>query len=229
VVGDATRALLESFPLTRGLRAQWCKEVARNEEIALLVVRSLGGRPVAVEQWFPCALHDGIHLARLTRDRKDEIVYHDPGLAGTRREFQTIPELALALQTGIPRRLNKFEHLLWRLRVLHGAELFRLPPFTLPALPDDMPKFVHAARAGFELFFRIRLMLGPEARGGVPFTRGFVQQWCGLTQAEARQAIDVLRAELVIVKCGALPSGREHETNLYIPGSLNSNGGWVVA
>ena len=135
LLSQETRALLNSFPVERAARTDSFKQVARSDEIALMVIRSLGGTAAAVGDWFPCVLHRGVDLARLVRDRKGEIVYHDPTLEVVRREFQTIPELACAVLTGIARRLKKLEHVEWRLRILHEAELLELPPATVASLP----------------------------------------------------------------------------------------------
>lgn len=215
----SARALLANVPVSREGKGEWLRAIARNAEITLYLVRHLLKAKVAVVGLpFPCILHGDGCLGRLTTGRNDEIVYQDGVLAGTTREFQTIPELAVALLTGVPKRLRPLQHALWRLHMLHAARLIALPVVAVPQVPPDSPADVKKARDGFELLVRCRWFLDPGAP--VAYTRSFVEAWCGLAKHETRKAVYELQRQGVIIKAGETTSTHQNPTYLYLPGSV---------
>jgi hypothetical protein len=203
------------------------KRVARDEEITLHLARQLRLQVVALNEPFPCVLHEGCFVT-LTRGRNGEIVYHDPTLAPVKREFQTLVELAVALKTGTqPRRLRPLQLALWRLRLLYEAGLIRLPVASVPNVASGSPTYVHQARHGFELLIRCRWLL--DQGEPVTYTRGFVELWCGIPRRQTRKAIFELIRQGVIVKVGEIPSGNPRPAHLYRPGTptiLETGGGF---
>lgn len=217
-MSESARALLANAPVERDGKSEWLRAIARDAEITLYLTRHLLGAEVGfVGLPFPCVLHGDGCLARLTTGRNGEIVYQDGVLAGTPREFQTIPELAVALLTGVPKRLSAIQHALWRLRLLHQAGLVRLPIVPVPPLADDSSAHVHRAREGFELLVRFRWFLDPNEP--VAYTRAFVEIWCDIEPQRSREAIYELIRQGVINKVGETASGRTRPTHLYLPGS----------
>jgi hypothetical protein len=202
-------------PASRTAKSTWLKTVARNEEIALYLVGHLGVPVDGLEAPFRCVFEPE-QLAKLTRGRNGEIVYHAPHLASIRREFQTIPELAAALRSGTPKRLTPVQHSICGVRLLSEAGLLALPTVDVPPLDANSPIEVKRARDGFELLIRCRSFLDPGEP--VAYTRSFVQDWCGLPISVTRDVIKELVRQGVIVKVGETASGREHPTYLYRPG-----------
>ncbi|MFN8224249.1 MAG: hypothetical protein U0R50_13505 [Gaiellales bacterium] len=170
----------------------------------------------AIDTVFDCPFHGIPCPARLTLGRNGEVVYHDPGFAPLKREFQTIPELAVALRTRAPKRLRPILLALWRIRLLHEAGLLTPPEVDTPHVPPNSPPAVHAARNGFELLVRCRWFLDPGEP--VPFTRSFAETWCGLARQDSRRAIFELIKQQVIVKVGEIANGFANPTYLYLPG-----------
>jgi hypothetical protein len=191
--------------------------IARDEELALHLAQRLGTEVTRLDEPFRCVLHQGC-FATLTRGRNGEIVYHDRTLAGTKREFQTLVELAVAVKTGTqPRRLRPLRLALWRLRLLHEAGLIELPPASVPNLAPGSPVYAHQARSGFELLIRCRWFLDPG--DPVTYARGFVELWCGIPKKQTRRAVFELLRQDVIVKVGEIPSGHRRPAHLYRPGA----------
>jgi hypothetical protein len=147
-------SLLADVPNDRPGRSAWLTAIAKDEEIARYLVGWLGARVAALDSAFACVLHRNCR-ARLTRaSRKGDIVYWDESLQSARREFQTIPELFVASRTGMPQRLSRIAHALWRLRILHASGLISLPPVAVPPVAARSAQDVQAARDGFELLLR---------------------------------------------------------------------------
>src|SRR5262249_30408313 len=70
-LNDEARQLLLEVPADREATSAWFKAVACNEDIAVYLVRSMGGRIEALDQPFPCLLHQDC-LVTLTRGRNGE-------------------------------------------------------------------------------------------------------------------------------------------------------------
>jgi hypothetical protein len=209
------RDLLGRIPADREGKSEWLKRVARDEEITLHLARQLGLHVVALDEPFPCVLHEGCS-ATLTRGRNGEIVYHDPTLAADKREFQTLVELAVAVTTGAqPKRLRPLQIALWRLRLLYEAGLTQLPGASVPNVAPGSPAHVRQARDGFELLIRCRWFLDPGEP--VSYARSFVELWCGIPKHQTRRAIFELLRQRVIVKVGAIRSGYQCPAHLYRP------------
>jgi hypothetical protein len=203
-------------PADRDGKSGWLKRLAAEEEIALHLVAFLGGDARALDEPFGCLLHPGCHVT-LTRGRNDQIVCHDPTLASCKRAFQTIPELAVALRTGIPKRLRPLQLALWSLRLLHAAGLIQLPLVVVPQVAAGSPPSVQRARDGFELLLGCRSFLDPGEP--VAYTRSFVEVWCRIHPTESRLAIQSLIEQDVIRKAGEVPSNFKQPTFLYRPGA----------
>ncbi len=214
-LSEPARTLLANVPTERDGKSVWLTDIARDVEITLLLVGLLGCDATGLEVPFRCVLHNDC-LARLTKGGNGEIVYHDPRLEAFKRGFQTIPELAAALLTGTPRRLSRFEHATWRVRLLYQAGLLQLPLVAVPPVTSTSPVDVQKARDGFELLIRCRWFLKPGEP--VPFTRGFVHSWCGIPSNVTRIVIEELIHQQVIFKFGDIPSRHKNPTNLFLPG-----------
>jgi hypothetical protein len=207
--------LLAAVPATRDGKSNWLKQLAGGEEIAIRLVKLLGGDPYGLDVPFRSLFHSG-STATMTRGRNGQITYRDPALVLWKREYQTIPELAVTLQTGIPRRLPPLQLAIWSLRLLHHAELIVLPAARVPTVAADSPAAMRLARDGFELLLRCRWFL--DSGAPVAYTRNFVEPWCGIATAESRAAIGALITQDVIRKAGEAASNFKNPTSLYLPG-----------
>lgn len=215
-LGRHARDLLERIPADREEKSEWLKRLARDEEVTLHLARHLGLQVAALDQPFPCVLHNQCFVT-LTRGRNGEIVYHDPTLEPVKREFQTVVELVVAVKTGTePRRLRPLQLALWRLRLLYEAGLIQLPVAGVPDVAPGSPANVRKARDGLELLIRCRWFLDPGAP--VTYTRSFVELWCGIPKRQTRRAIFELLRQRVIVKVGEIQSGYRRPAHLYLPG-----------
>jgi hypothetical protein len=206
-------------PNVRDAKRDWLKDTARDERISLLLARHLGLGVSEVVVPFPCVLHAGCEV-RLTTGRNGEIVYFDAALEGIKRQFQTIPELAVAIRSGLVRKLRPIGVALWRIRLLHECGLIDLPPATVLDVPTGSPESLRRARDGFELLLRCRWWLDPGVC--VPFSRAFASVWCGISTDDAREAIKSLRDSGVIEKVGEASIGSSRPAYLYLPGSTLS-------
>jgi hypothetical protein len=215
-IGDAACQLAQPLA-TRVEKSQWLKQLAGSDEVALHLVRVLGGEATELDVSFPCLLHNCCEVT-LTRGGNGEILYQDHRLASSKRRLQTIAELSAAIHTGKPRQLRGLELAVWSLRLLNSAGLVELPSVIVPPVAPDSPAWVCRARDGFELLVRCRGFLDP----GVPisYTRGFVEGWCGIAKRHSRGAIFALMQQGVIVRVaqGRPRSGRR-PANLYLPGA----------
>jgi hypothetical protein len=209
------RRLLAGIPSGRDAKSAWLKQLASDEEITIHLVRVLGGDVRGLDQPFACLLHPGCQVA-LTRGRNGQIVYHDPTLTDFKRQFQTIPELAVTLRTGVPKKLQPLQLALWSLRVLHKAGLVDLPLAAVPQVAAGSPASVQRARDGFEVLIRCRWFLDPGE--AVAFSRNFVRAWCGIDPTEVRVAIEALIDHGVIRKVDEARSNFKRPTFLYLPG-----------
>jgi hypothetical protein len=216
-LSERARRLLAAVPAAREEKSAWLKELAADEEITVYLVRLLGAGIDALSVPFRCLLHAGCYVV-LTRGRNTQIVYRDRSLARCKREFQTIPELAVALRTGLPKRLRPLQLALWSLRLYHDARLIELPAAAVPQVTADSPEIVRRARDGFGLLLRCRWFLDP--REPVSFTRSFVEPWCGIPASESRVAIYSLIQQEVITKVGEAASNFKNATSLYFPGEV---------
>jgi hypothetical protein len=216
-LSEQTRRLLAQVPATRPGRSEWLKQLARNEEIALHLVRHLGGSVGALDSPFRCLLHPDCEVT-LTRGGNGEILYSDPSLASSKRQFQTIPEIAAAVRSRSPRRLRGLQLAVSSLRLLHEAGLIELPRVSVPQVAHESAGRVHRARNGYELLLRCRWFLDPEEP--VSYTRSFVEAWCDIPKAESRAAIFALIQQGVIVRVGeAAPRNGRRAASLYLPGT----------
>lgn len=196
-------------------RTDWLRAVARDRDVALCCMATIGVVVGDLNDPFQCVLHPEC-LARLVRGRNGEIVYKDGSLGDKRRRFLTLPGLRASLGYGKPRRLGGLELSLWRLRLLHDATLLLLPCITMPPTPEGCPGFVSRVRDGFELLVRCREWLEPGAP--VAFARAFASAWCDLPPEQVRDALDYLVVHGAIVKVGEAASSHLRPSYLYRPG-----------
>jgi hypothetical protein len=199
---------------TREERSAWFKEIARNEELALAQVRSLGLEVSGVGELTECLLHPGRFEAKLTRGRNGEIVYRC-SCEGQDRFF-TLPELAASHATGERIELTRIQHPDHRMRLLARAGLLVLPEVPVVPLEPAEPAFLKPVYDGFHDLLRCRWAYAP--RSPVPFSRTFAQTWCGLPRDHVDAAIARLRQRNYMRVVGEQPSGRFRPMNLYLPG-----------
>jgi hypothetical protein len=199
-------------------RAGWLLGLASNEELTIRLMGLLGVPVTALDQDFPCALHQNGYQSRLARLPSDEIVYLDSSLSGRWRHGMTTPELAASLRAGTPTRLKPLASDVWHVRLLHNAGLVNLPLVTVPPLPDGEPEWVRLARNGFELLLRCKWFLYPDQP--VSYSRAFVGQWCNLPTPENHRALDRLVRLRIITKVDEAESalGYRNQTALYLAG-----------
>jgi hypothetical protein len=214
-LGEDARRLLREVPATHEARSEWLRQLAQDEIVVLYLVSFLGGRVDQLDVPFECLLHRGCWVT-LTRGGNGQIVYRDPSLASSEREYQTIPELGYARRTGVPRRLKGWQLALWSVRLLYRSGLIRLPEVAVPDVSEESGEHVRQARDGFELLIRCRWFLEPDVP--VTYTRHFVETWCGIPRSLTRSAIFGLIQQQVIRKVGEAPSNYKRPASLYLPG-----------
>jgi hypothetical protein len=205
---------LPPLPATKEERSDWFKEIARNEELALAQVRSLGLEVSGVGELTECLLHPGRFEAKLTRARNGEIVYRC-SCEGEDRFF-TLPELAASHATGKRIKLTPIQHPDHRMRLLARADLLVLPEVPLVPLEPAEPAFLEPVYEGFHDLLRCRWAYEPG--NSVPFARRFAEIWCGVPRAQVEAATLRLRWRDYMRVVGEEPSGKFRPMYLYLPG-----------
>jgi len=163
---------------------------------------------------FKCVLHpESSPSAALIQGDNGVVVYHDRHCQGL--EILTLPELYAALVSGEARQIRRVELALWAQRLLVRAGVEEPVHVDLPDIPGA-PEHVRRVRRGFADLVAVKWAKFPGSP--TAFSRLFASRWCGVSEAQAAEALKLLRARGVMKKAGAVPGLYGREAGLWLPG-----------
>jgi hypothetical protein len=162
------------------------KELFRNIDIAIRIIKACGGNVKELKKSFACILpgnkHEkDNHPSAVLYQRNDGIItyfdFHD-------RKAWLLPEVFAAVKTKELRQLNPGEILIWGLRALH--EIGEVNPIKILAkkLPGTAPESVKKLYHGFIYLLELRKLYILEGQDDTPFSWEFARNWCGIGSKE---------------------------------------------